>query len=115
MIQSVSTTGQSVLQLQDLEAVHRAVQTISVKERSYKDLQEEAFLGEGETFVVKRCRTQGQLVAVMRLKLNLWATNTPKFFCRLQEVLIELPIMCWERLRGYPNILSLLLIFLCRR
>lgn len=84
------------------------MQSISLEACPYNDIERQALVGEGETFLVERCSVKAQLVAVKHLKLGTLAADTPKFFSRLKAVILELHIMRHDNLTRHPNILSLL-------
>lgn len=94
--------------LEGLQTIHRELTSIEASEFQPTDLEEDAILGEGETFTVHRCKLGSQLVAVKHLKVQSLAENVSKFSHRLRAILMELRIMCCEHLRGHPNIISLL-------
>lgn len=61
-------------------------------------------LGEGETYVVKRCAVKEGVVAVKQLKID-DVSDEKLFRCRLGPVIFEAQIMRHPPLRAHPNLL----------
>ena len=94
--------------LQSLGDVHRIVQKLRLTKYEYNDLEESAIIGEGESFLVKRCTYRGGTIAVKHIKTQTTEGDEGKFQRRLATILLEISIMHHAPLRHHPNILALL-------
>ncbi|KAF2848106.1 ankyrin [Plenodomus tracheiphilus IPT5] len=94
-------------QVHGLEDVVRTVQILNVRRFPYNKIQHGERVGEGETFWVEQCYTDGKAVAVKHLKVSRRENDGHDFLQRVNSLLLELRIMRHEPLRDHPNILSL--------
>ncbi|CAI0649215.1 unnamed protein product, partial [Colletotrichum noveboracense] len=91
-----------------LDDVLRVVSALNLRRYPQEELTEEEVLGEGETYVVKRCAVKGgDFVAVKQLKIN-DASDEKLFRRRLGSVIFEAQIMRHPPLRAHPNLPSAL-------
>ncbi|KAF4870074.1 Ankyrin repeat domain-containing protein 2 [Colletotrichum siamense] len=91
-----------------LDDVLRVVSALNLRRYPQEELTEEEVLGEGETYVVKRCAVQGgDCVAVKQLKIN-DVSDDKLFRRRLGSVIFEAQIMRHPPLRAHPNLPSAL-------
>jgi serine/threonine protein kinase len=94
--------------VQTLGDLLQTVQRLRLKRCLFDDIDEEATIGEGESFSVKRCRYKQQLVAIKNVKLRDLQPGSRSFYRRLNTLLLEIRIMHHKPLQAHPNILSLL-------
>ncbi|KAF4481133.1 Ankyrin repeat domain-containing protein 2 [Colletotrichum fructicola Nara gc5] len=91
-----------------LDDVLRVVSALNLRRYPQEELTEEEVLGEGETYVVKRCAVKGgDCVAVKQLKIN-DVSDDKLFRRRLGSVIFEAQIMRHPPLRAHPNLPSAL-------
>jgi serine/threonine protein kinase len=96
--------------MNSLESLLRVVQQLKLERIRNYDLQDSQFLAAGETFSVSRCKYQGSLVAIKRIRISEYSKHSGRrhFQRRLQSVLREVLIMCHPPLAHHPNIINLL-------
>ncbi|KAI1086827.1 hypothetical protein F5B19DRAFT_500872 [Rostrohypoxylon terebratum] len=90
-------------QVHGLDDVLNTVKALSLPHFRYDEIERQAVVGEGVTFIVERCVVRGQVVAVKHLK-NEVSQDDNTFRRRLQSVILELRIMRHAPLRSHPNI-----------
>lgn len=90
-------------QVHGLDDVLNTVKALSLPHFRYEEIERQAVVGEGVTFIVERCVVRGQVLAVKHLK-NKLSQDDNTFRRRLQSVILELRIMRHAPLRSHPNI-----------
>jgi serine/threonine protein kinase len=95
--------------MNNLESLHRAIQQLKLQRLHVEDLEDVEFVANGETFAVSKCKYDGKVVAIKRIRLKNdgEGLNRRHFQLRLQSVLREVSIMCHPPLAYHPNIISL--------
>jgi serine/threonine protein kinase len=102
-------TDSSDVAVQSLEGLLRMVRRLKLKQCQFSEIEElEPEVGEGETFVVDRCKLSGKVVAVKHIKLGDCNVDQRAFRRRLQSVVREISIMHHQPLAQHPHILQLL-------
>ena len=102
-------TESSDAAVQSLEGVLRMVKRLKLRQCRFSDIEElELKIGEGETFIVDRCKLSGRVVAVKHIKLGDYNVDQRAFHRRLQSVVREISIMHHQPLAQHPHILRLL-------
>jgi serine/threonine protein kinase len=92
-----------------LEGVLSIVKKLKLRQCQFSEIEElEGKVGEGETFVVDRCKLDGKVVAVKHIKLGDFNVDQRAFHRRLQSVVREISIMHHQPLAQHPHILLLL-------
>ncbi|KAF3807344.1 Serine/threonine-protein kinase ppk21 [Colletotrichum gloeosporioides] len=92
----------------DVQFNLRSLYALNLRRYPQEELTEEEVLGEGETYVVKRCAVKGgDFVAVKQLKIN-DVSDDKLFRRRLGSVIFEAQIMRHPPLRAHPNLPSAL-------
>lgn len=96
--------------MNSLESLLRTVQQLKLKRVRAEELEQAHFIAAGETFSVSRCKCEGKVVAIKRIRLNDNGKELERrhFQRRLQAILREILIMCHPPLSHHPNIISLL-------
>lgn len=84
------------------------MQKLGLPRYKFDDIEQEAQVGEGESFQVERCRYNNKVVAVKHIKFTGLQADSQNFYRRLRTVLTEILIMHHTPLRDHPNILSVL-------
>ncbi|KAF4849832.1 Ankyrin repeat domain-containing protein 2 [Colletotrichum siamense] len=88
--------------------VLRVVSALNLRRYPQEELTQEEVLGEGETYVVKRCAVKrSDFVAVKQLKINN-VSDEKLFRRRLGSLIFEAQIMRHPPLRAHPNLPSAL-------
>ncbi|EJT75452.1 serine/threonine protein kinase [Gaeumannomyces tritici R3-111a-1] len=90
-----------------LDDVLRVVKNLRLRHYRFGELVRQEVLGEGETYIVERCRVRDAVFAVKHLKVRSDA-GEELFRQRLRSVVLELQIMCHGPLRHHPNVLAVL-------
>ncbi|ERF74033.1 hypothetical protein EPUS_03848 [Endocarpon pusillum Z07020] len=108
-VDGLACTESSDAAVQTLEGVLRMVKRLKLRQCQFSDIEElEPKVGEGETFVVDRCKLNGKVVAVKHIKLGDYNVDQRAFHWRLQSVVREISIMHHQPLAQHPHILQLL-------
>lgn len=96
--------------MNSLESLLRTVQQLKLERIRDYDLQDSQFVAAGETFSVSRCKYQGSVIAIKRIRINEYSKHSDRrhFQRRLQSVLREVLIMCHPPLAHHPNIINIL-------
>ena len=93
-------------EIQGLQDIIKTVQTLNLDFYPQSEIERGESIGEGETFWVERCKAQGKVMAIKRLKIS--SDSREEFIRRIQSLLLELQIMHHGPLKNHPNILTLL-------
>ncbi|KAF4920067.1 Ankyrin repeat domain-containing protein 2 [Colletotrichum viniferum] len=81
----------------------QVVSALNLRRYPQEELTQEEVLGEGETYVVKRCAVKECVVAVKQLKID-DVSDEKLFRRRLGSVIFEAQIMRYPPLRAHPNL-----------
>lgn len=93
-------------EIQGLQDIIKTIQTLNLDFYPHSEIERGESIGEGETFWVERCKAQGKVMAIKRLKIS--SDSREEFIRRIQSLLLELQIMHHGPLKSHPNILTLL-------
>ena len=108
-VDGFACTESSDAAVQSLEGVLRMVKRLKLKQCQFSDIEEvQGRIGEGETFVVDKCKLSDKIVAVKHIKLGDINVDQRAFHRRLQSVVREISIMNHQPLAQHPHILQLL-------
>lgn len=108
-VDGLACTESSDAAVQNLEGVLRMVKRLKLRQCQFSEIEELApKVGEGETFIVDKCRLGGKVVAVKHIKLGDYNVDQRAFRRRLQSVVREISIMHHQPLAQHPHILQLL-------
>jgi len=94
------------LVVQSFDDLLQNVQKLGLPRCKFEEIEQEARVGEGESFQVERCRYNNKVVAVKHIKLASSQADSQNSYRRLRTVLTELMIMHHAPLRDHPNVLS---------